>query len=394
MLRRLRVRKSFILYFWCVIITFVWTLLDSLPYKARALRNASKTYNELTKQLLTATKGVKKMVADSQTSSGIKDKITQVFIEKIFNRSNSEHDSDPATVQTNLEQWVKDNKHGIINSSLTFPGFDPHTDTPVELLHTISLGCAKYIWHSSHTPWKRAQQLLFSVRLQAASVDGLTIHPIRASYIMTYANSLIGRQFKTLIQVAAFQLHDLVTADYLSLWCALGELSALLWYPEIHDSKVYLVIPLHCLLIQIDNFFQADVEVCVANVLDPFALVEPSRIVNKIKLHLLTHVMDDIRRFGPLIGESTEIFECFNAIFRMCSIYSNRLAPSRDIAIQFAELEGAKQRITGGFWRNSEANWVQCSPAALIFFRRASLIQGHSGWVVESPAKIGEKVWH
>ena len=151
-------------------------------------------------------------------------------------------------VQAKLERWVEDNKDDVINSSLMFPGFDPHEDTPIELLHTISLGCAKYIWHSSHTSWKGVQQNLFSVRLQAACVDGLSLHPIRAAYIMTYANSLIGRQFKTLIQLAVFQLHDLVSNDYFMLWKALGELSALLWYPEICDMKVYLVSQYSCAL--------------------------------------------------------------------------------------------------------------------------------------------------
>ena len=191
--------------------------------------------------MITATKGVKKNVADKQTLSGIKDKITQVFIEKIFDMCNSNREGDQVNAQANLESWVMNNKDNIINPSLTLPGFDPHEDTPIELLRTISLGCAKYIWHSSHSPWKSVQQNRFAVRLQAASVDGLSIHPIRASYIMTYANSLIGRQFKTLIQLAVFQLYDLVSDDYLMLWRALGELSSLLWYPEIRNLDVHLV---------------------------------------------------------------------------------------------------------------------------------------------------------
>ena len=76
-------------------------------------------------------------------------------------------------------------------------------------------------------------------------------------------------------------------------------------------------------MICIDQYVQSNVEVCVANILNLFAKVEPSCIINKIKLHLLTHVVEDIQRFGPLIRESTEVFECFNAIFRICSIYSN-----------------------------------------------------------------------
>ncbi|KJA12597.1 hypothetical protein HYPSUDRAFT_210338 [Hypholoma sublateritium FD-334 SS-4] len=88
---------------------------------------------------------------------------------------------------------------------------------------------------------------------------------------MQYANSLIGRQFKTIAQ-------------------AVGELTALLWMPEIRKMDEYL----------------SDVEVAVANVLDLFALIDPSKMMSKLKLHLLVHLKSDILRFGPLVGQSTE----------------------------------------------------------------------------------------
>ena len=95
------------------------------------------------------------------------------------------------------------------------------------------------MWHSSHTLWKDAQKHNFSIRLQAANVDGLSIHPICAKYIMNYANSLIGQQFNTLIPLSIFQLYDIVSPDLLSLWRALGELSALIWYLEMKDMKLF-----------------------------------------------------------------------------------------------------------------------------------------------------------
>lgn len=87
-----------------------------------------------------------------------------------------------------------------------------------------------------------------------------------------------------------------------------------------------------------------------ANVLDIAGHIDPSKIILKIKYHLLAHLRQDIIRFGPLLGVATETYESFNAIFRFCSILSNHLAPSRDIALQLAEQETLRHILSGGTW--------------------------------------------
>jgi hypothetical protein len=133
------------------------------------------------------------------------------------------------------------------------------------------------------------------------------------------------------------------------------------------------------------RLLQSDVEVAAANILDLFAKIEPSRMTSKIKLHLLTHLKADILCFGPLVGVATEVFECFNVIFRYCSIYSNHLAPSRDIAFQLASQEAIKCRLTGGLWRAADGQWKQPGPLVRNFIHDNPTLQALVGWSAADP---------
>lgn len=131
-------------------------------------------------------------------------------------------------------------------------------------------------------------------------------------------------------------------------------------------------------------------KVAVANVLDAFAIMDPSKIIAKIKLHLLAHTEQDILEFGPLIGVATEVFECFNAVFRFCSILSNHLAASRDIAIQLADQEALKHRLTGGWWPcKSTGDWIQAGPEVRHFLEAKPVLQGLIGWTDNKPLDPG-----
>ncbi|TFK17650.1 hypothetical protein FA15DRAFT_604646, partial [Coprinopsis marcescibilis] len=110
----------------------------------------------------------------------------------------------------------------------------------------------------------------------------------------------------------------------------------------------------------------------IANVLDRAAQLDPSKIIAKMKYHLLVHAVEDIRRFGPIVGVATEGYESFNLIFRYCSILSNHISPSRDIAHQLARQEAFRHTISSGWYKTEDGNWKQPGQALRAFVAKAS----------------------
>ncbi|EIW77677.1 hypothetical protein CONPUDRAFT_39787, partial [Coniophora puteana RWD-64-598 SS2] len=341
-------------------------------------RTAEYTRSTLVRQLSLAMFGVEKAVKELQTATGVKDKIAQHWIDILLKKSRqiqAESRIPAAEAADQLYDWIMTQKGDLMNPLLKLPGLDPCQDTPIEILHTILLGTAKYTWHFLHKDWKEDQQNLFVLRLQSTDISGLNVPPIRAAYMMQYKNGLIGKHFKTLMQCMIFHAHDLASPAQFSLIKSLGFLGALLWIPEIDNLEEYL----------------SDLDIVVANFLDAFSDLEPSKITQKMKLQILCHLGEDIRRFGPAVRYSTEIFECFNAIFRLCSVLSNHLAPSRDIAMKFASMERMKHVLSGGYWLEDN-QWVQASTNVRNLLLLHPIFQRHLGWAPERISVPGTQV--
>ncbi|KAJ6564270.1 hypothetical protein B0H19DRAFT_941769 [Mycena capillaripes] len=338
-------------------------------YEAGRPRNVEDIRSCVLSQLRLATYGVASHVEALQTSTGTKDKIAQHWIDILIPKAremqtaSTDHSADD--ISNALLVWLSEQTDQPYNPLLDLPFFDPSQDTLVEILHSILLGDAKYTWYELHHNWTTAQQVIFTVRLQGTNLDGLRVPPIRAAYMMQYRNGLIGKHFKTPMQTMIFHIHDIVTPEQFSLVRALGELGPLLWMPVIDNMDEYL----------------ADLQILIDNLLDAFATLDPTKILIKLKLHVLLHIVKDIRRRGPVVRFSTEVFECFNAIFRLCSVLSNHQAPSRDIAAKFADLDRVKHILSGGYWfEESESAWVNAGKDVRRILRNTPIIQRHLGW--------------
>ncbi|KAJ7635967.1 hypothetical protein DFH06DRAFT_1272024 [Mycena polygramma] len=341
--------------------------------------------------------GNKTAVDASYTSTGVKDKIAQHWISALLEKAklaHHEHLSDKTTREPELNNsrckgderntaFSKNCGIGLCNSptnsycfrqmivplKLTLDlkpgvhynvllqtrdsGLDPHHDTPGEILHTYLLGNNN--------------------RLQASSISGLSIPPPRPRYVVQYKNSLIGKHFKMLQQLGVFYLHDLVSPLIFDLWKATRELGAHLWCPEIKNMGLYV----------------ADLRVLINNLLDIWGLIDPNRILVKGKLHTLVHLPDDVPRFGPSILYSTEIFECWNAIFRLCSILSNHISPSHDIATTLADMERFKHMASGGWWKTSDGQYVRGGSRVRSFLTSNRECQRRLKWSEKTKLKSG-----
>jgi hypothetical protein len=122
-----------------------------------------------------------------------------------------------------------------------------------------------------------------------------------------------------------------------------------------------------------------------------FATIDPTKILRKIKNHLLAHLSKDTRRFGPLLGVITEAFESYNGVFRNCSVFSNHLAPSVDIARQTGDQEGLKHRLTGGQWLDTqEGQWVTAGKGVRQLITTQPILQILIGWTPDSGSQPGK----
>ncbi|KAI0357218.1 hypothetical protein OH77DRAFT_1495041 [Trametes cingulata] len=271
--------------------------------------------------------GAKKL----KTEHGVKDTFQDFFLQRIFafgRKLRGSHAEKQLLLDAFVAQEIPDD---ILSPVWRIKDLDPHQDTPVEILHVVLLGFIKYFWRDAIARIPSDKKELLKTRLASLDVSGLGIAPLSGETLVTYAGSLTGRDFRTVSQVAPFVLYDLVPQPCYQAWQSLSALVPLIWQPEIRDIEEHL----ERLQAAIDYF------------LDCTAQWTP-RWFNKPKFHVLRHLVDHIRRFGPAVLFATEGFESFNAIIRSKSVHSNHQAPSRDIAYGFARANRTRHLLSGG----------------------------------------------
>ncbi|CAK5270513.1 unnamed protein product [Mycena citricolor] len=307
------------------------------------LRNKAETVNYLRSEFLTASTAVDKktQIKNLRTETGIKDTFQQFFVEKLFDsyKNKRGHEARIAALEAQVRQMPMD--MNAMSPVWRIRGLDAHQDTPVEILHVVLLGFVKYLWRDLiqlQLKNKDDKKKLLITRLNSVDTSGLGISPLAGRTLVQYAGSLTGRDFRVIAQVAPFVVFDLVDSGCFDTWKALSKLIPLIWQPRISDINAYT----NLLTSEINHFL-----ICAAR--------WTNRWFNKPKFHILLHLPAHIRRFGPAILFATEAFESFNAIIRAKSVHSNRHAPSRDIAVGFAQGNRVRHLLSGGCIRSESA---------------------------------------
>lgn len=112
-------------------------------------------------------------------------------------------------------------------------GLDPHSDTPVEILHVILLGFVKYLWRDvieNQIKKNPERQKALIDHLSSFNIDGLGLDSkLAGATLVNHYGSLTGSDFRKVAQVAPFLLKDFVTPDCYATWVALSKLIPLIW---------------------------------------------------------------------------------------------------------------------------------------------------------------------
>ncbi|KIY53297.1 hypothetical protein FISHEDRAFT_33763, partial [Fistulina hepatica ATCC 64428] len=327
------------------------------------LRDKDETTTKLQSYFTDVTQelNVKMKIKAAQTESGIKDAFQEHFLQRIFAAHLKVCGKDKK--KRTLEEEVRKlpsatDWHATASPVWHIKGLDPHQDTPVEVLHVVLLGFIKYFWRdavNNQIGKDAVKRELLKTRINGVDVHGLGLNSQLSGHtLVQFAGSLTGADFRAIAQIAPFVLQGLVSDDCFATWVALSKLVPMIWQPVIPDIHVYKPE----LEKQINHFLLTTARWNCRWFLKP-------------KFHIIVHLPRHIERFGPAMLFATEGFESFNAVIRVKSVHSNRQAPSRDIALAFAQCNRVRHILSGGlFLMNLPASIVAPTAPHPFSFQR------------------------
>lgn len=245
------------------------------------------------------------------------------------------------------------------------PGFNGHLDTPVESLHVVLLGVVKYLYRHAIKNIPESQHEELRGRWQSFNTSGLNIPPVKPETMVKYAQSLVGKEFRVVLQGAAFVLFPFLDERERHLWTMLGHLSSYIFQTKILDKAQYL----------------EELEVMIDRFINQLILIT-GQWANKPKFHILMHLVFSIDRFGPASLFATQTQESYNTVTRTKSIMSNHLAPGFDIGSAYGDDAFMRLTLSGSEFSDTtipRKKKMRAAPKVRALFE-IPLIQAGLGW--------------
>eukprot|EP00733_Pompholyxophrys_punicea_P000527 Pompholyxophrys_punicea_v1_NODE_152_length_3178_cov_3.531540.p1 type:complete len:804 gc:universal NODE_152_length_3178_cov_3.531540:84-2495(+) len=200
---------------------------------------------------------------------------------------------------------------------------------PVEILHTVLLGPIKHLTAKTMKGLKQDQARKLEVFLKDFDYSGF--EKVYGN-IHKHHGSMVGRDFKSFVQVAVFALSALKADEkILNLWCYIAELVKAVYSQETSKDHREVIV------------------ILTKKILQELRITK-SPLLDRAKWHLLLHIADNVELYGPASGFHTERQESLNGIIRHQLIYSNHTAPSLDTAMAFSKIEAFTHLLEGGRW--------------------------------------------
>ncbi|ETW76444.1 hypothetical protein HETIRDRAFT_174525 [Heterobasidion irregulare TC 32-1] len=287
--------------------------------------------------------GSMSQAAKMQMAFGVKDTYQEVYTDKIHVVARKVTGS-MAVRQKAIDDLVKSFPPVVSSPVWRIKNLDPHLDTPVEILH----------------------KALLATCLESLDMSGLGCSRFVGQTLVQYAGSLTGRDFRVITQVTPFVLYNLADSDCYEAWLALFHLIPLVWQPSIKNKTAHLD-ELEC---RIEHFLLCTVKWTPC-------------WFDKLKFHIVRHLVYHICRFGLAILFATKLFESFNTVIRAQSIHSNRHAPSKNIAVGFAYGNWVRHIMSGGVFQL----------CLIVRSSRQTIREGDLELVCQGPLPNGSRTW-
>ncbi|KAL0081230.1 hypothetical protein J3Q64DRAFT_1194702 [Phycomyces blakesleeanus] len=263
-------------------------------------------------------------------------------------------------------------------SLLELDAFDPSSGTPVEVIHTILLGIGKYmVIHLMNGILKSKKDIIQRLKTCLDGYKCSTGLSRKFTRNINHSGSYVGRDFKVLLQILPVILvtdfsNEPILDRIKPCFVELGRLCSLVFVREVtsgfDDYLVEVDLSVRRLLGQLhnyDTFKRAEVK---ENNKTAKIKKKYTAFCTKRKIHNLTHLKYDIRRFGTALQFETEKGEQFNKHIREHLFHTNHKNTSRDVCLKLAKQAALQYVMDGGSWLNENGQRERpgCGIAAFL----------------------------